>query len=298
MGETGCCISVVKTQSQTFKPSTIQSGWRRCGLYPWNPELVIKQLTATALSSQGTPEPSHTGWSSDVRDLTPTFDSKVEAVPTPTKSHRYKSFGSATAFLCCARVWHEIEQRRAAAPAKAIELPSPAWNEPRSIREISKQEAGVKAALSRKKRTVNTGGGAIYAEDCRAIVKKRAINKITAAEQAIKDKKQREVTKIMTKWRKLHPTIRNFGHNLRLIQSSQAALAAMARPTAARWGQDLGQDYLLSVQVSLSSQYTQPSNNEVCYEAENSQNYDQDSQFDSCGEMDWFDCESDQDTYG
>jgi hypothetical protein len=129
----------------------------------------------------------------------------------------------------------------------------------------------------RKRRAIDIGGGAIYAEDCRAMVKKRIIDEITAAEQAIKDKKTREVAKIMNRWRRLHPTIRNYGkkytkranaglqllpsmskyplsiNNPRLVRSLQAASAAMVKPIAARRWREVDLDCCQAAQVCLTA---------------------------------------------
>jgi hypothetical protein len=43
---------LTEIRRRTFKKSTIQSGWRRTGLYPWDPDVVLRRL-----QPQTTPEP-------------------------------------------------------------------------------------------------------------------------------------------------------------------------------------------------------------------------------------------------
>ncbi|KAF5844314.1 hypothetical protein GGP41_004500 [Bipolaris sorokiniana] len=81
-------------------------------------------------------------------------------------------------------------------------------------RELHKTEAAILAKEERrrrKKRVVESKGGVIYAEDARQMVQQRQVNDLARLEVEIATKRLREATVIFNKWRRIFPTIRNFG---------------------------------------------------------------------------------------
>jgi len=63
----------------------------------------------------------------------------------------------------------------------------------------------------RNRRVVDAGGGPIYAGDCRKMAAARVANEAAKQEAAVAARLQRLLTKRMNTWKKLRPTIRNFG---------------------------------------------------------------------------------------
>ncbi|KAI1676177.1 DDE superfamily endonuclease [Pyrenophora tritici-repentis] len=81
-------------------------------------------------------------------------------------------------------------------------------------RELHKTEAAIIAKEERrrrKKRIVESKGGVIYAEDARHMVQQRQVNDLARLKVEIATKRLREATIIFNKWRRIFPTIRNFG---------------------------------------------------------------------------------------
>jgi hypothetical protein len=85
----------------------------------------------------------------------------------------------------------------------------------RNAKGFRRQSLSTKAAKAarderreHKRKKLDVGDGPIYAEDCRAMVKKRVEDEITATEQLLKHKQHREIKVKVNKLLKLHPTVR------------------------------------------------------------------------------------------
>ncbi|KAF2177061.1 hypothetical protein K469DRAFT_604654 [Zopfia rhizophila CBS 207.26] len=79
-------------------------------------------------------------------------------------------------------------------------------------RQLESTQAAEMARAERRKRsrrTLDIGGGPLYAKDGRAMIKKRREDEIAKQERELREKKAREVERICNKWKRLLPTIRN-----------------------------------------------------------------------------------------
>jgi hypothetical protein len=63
----------------------------------------------------------------------------------------------------------------------------------------------------RKNRTVDVGGGAVYAEDCRKMAAQRVINEAAKQEAAVAARHLRALSKRINTWKRIRPNIRNWG---------------------------------------------------------------------------------------
>ncbi|XP_014549944.1 hypothetical protein COCVIDRAFT_117391, partial [Bipolaris victoriae FI3] len=101
-------------------------------------------------------------------------------------------------------------------------------------RELHKTEAAILAKEERrrrKKRVVESKGGVIYAEDARQMVQQRQVNDLARLEVEIATKRLREATIIFNKWRRIFPTIRNFGRKY----TKRIAGGITTQRNVARW---------------------------------------------------------------
>jgi hypothetical protein len=240
-----------EVRRETFKKGTIKSGWRRTGLYPFNPGRIVDELKPQEIVNA--PQEAATVRLAVPRPATPTFNSSdVEneegepVLSTPQMSSRRLR-----------EHLHEV-QNPTDAYTYILKPGDFGWRTPKSIREIELQSEQVKITLMqclpnpiatdilrtlkgssiiaktaeglqrqlnstkaaelaraerrrRKRRALDTGGGPIYSEDARGMVKKRKEDEIAKQERLLRHRKEREVTILLNKWKKLRSNLRNWG---------------------------------------------------------------------------------------
>lgn len=251
----------------TFTRTTIQSGWRRTGLAPWKPELVLDQLQLRDTDSEyerATPPPAQ------LRQTTPCIQSSSPPLgSSPSCPLPLQRFTQVRIALQSEQLSARRRRRRARGERDELdwdttpepENPRPgdaAWVTPKTVRQIQAQEPFVYAVLRehlprdvaasvikhqrgvsaiariaeglqrelhhteaaqlakgerrrRKRRALEAGGGPIYSQDARLLVQRRQVNDVARLQQELAARSLREVTTIGNKWKRIRPTIRNWG---------------------------------------------------------------------------------------
>lgn len=81
-------------------------------------------------------------------------------------------------------------------------------------RQLQRTKAAKMAKTARQtrcRRALDAGGGTICSQDARAMVERRDIDEVAAAEALLARKKERKITQSLNKWKKLRANIRNYG---------------------------------------------------------------------------------------
>jgi hypothetical protein len=252
--------TVAEIRRLTFTRNTILSGWRRTGLSPFNPVVVLGQLKRQEDCNSSAEERSPTPPPAIVqRAGTPTvISSPPQLGSSPTKAP-IRSFHRVKIDLEMAQLVRRPPARDATPEPENPEPSDTAFHTPKTVRQIQLQAPFVHAALRqhlprdmaagvirhlrgvsalariaeglqrelrstkaaelakderrrRKKRALEVKGGPIYSQDARRMVRQREVNDVARLEAEIAVKRLREVTKIVNKWKRLLPTVRNWGN--------------------------------------------------------------------------------------
>jgi hypothetical protein len=244
----------------TFTRTTILSGWRRTGISPYNPELVLSQLRRQEECNSSDDERSPTPPLHPIaRRTTPIIVSSPPLLTSsPSQQPRVRRYHTITIDLESAQRVRRPHPEDWT-PEPPIPAPgSTAWHTPKTVRQIHAQEPFVQAVLrehlprhvaasvikhqrgisalartaeglkrelrrteaaqiakeerrSRKRRVLTVKGGPVYSQDARAMVLQRKVDDQHRMETELSNKSLREVTRIANKWKRLLPTIRNYG---------------------------------------------------------------------------------------
>ncbi|KAF9729866.1 hypothetical protein PMIN01_11799 [Paraphaeosphaeria minitans] len=81
----------------------------------------------------------------------------------------------------------------------------------------------------RSRRVIDTGGGPIYAKDCRDMAIQRVVNEAAKQEALIEARQQRAIVRRFNAWRTIHSAVRNWGKNS-AKRYSQGTTVTLTRP--------------------------------------------------------------------
>ena len=240
-----------EVRREAFKKGTIRSGWRRTGLHPFNPGRIVDELRPQEIVNApqeaaavrlAVPRPATPTFNSS--DLENEDGEPVLATPQMSsrqlREHLHDAQDPADAYTYILKPgdfgWRtpksirELELQSEQVKVTLTKcLPHPIATDilrtlkgssimAKTAEGLQRQLNSTKAAelaraerRRRKRRVLDVGGGPIYAEDARHMVKQRKLDEIAEQERRLRLKKEREVTTLLNKWKKLRSNLRNWG---------------------------------------------------------------------------------------
>lgn len=274
--------TVEEIRRLTFTRKTILGGWRRTGIAPFNPEIVLSQLKRQEECDSSTDERSPTPPPlPNQRETTPLIVSSPPLLASSPSRAPAKRITSAHLVRINLERAQLVRYSRPDDWTPEPENPAPgsaAWHTPKTVRQIQLQEPFVQSVLRqhlprevaasvikhqrgvsalariaeglkrdlrrteaavnakserrrRKRRAIVVQGGPVYSQDARRMVQQRQVDDQHRLETELNNKRLREVTRIANKYKRLLPTIRNYGGKY----CKRAASGVVVARSVAHW---------------------------------------------------------------
>jgi hypothetical protein len=182
--------SLKQVRQKTFKQNTILRGWRVTGLIPYNPDAILAQLQ----------------YENELREEKRCEDRQTPSAHSSSIIETPKTIRTITRYsqkiLNGPEIHSRFEERLDAFVKGTVAIAHLAEE---LKQDLSKSKAAEKAREKRRqsRRRIFQSGGVLYAEEARAMVKKRDEYEVKKAEDALKRLKDQELKKRMAQAKRL-----------------------------------------------------------------------------------------------